>query len=253
MKRGVALTVAVLWIAMSGAAAAQQVAREGTRQSMDVVVTRHVEDANGKRIGLAAETVRYRVMRIKTSTGWRTVMTIGAPDGASREAMARNPFFGGRVEIDEAGTLAMFDNAGTRIALPSKLRVPSADLLRGEWSQSLDGFYASPQQRKVRMADVERRYGGARGTVRGLAQYIRRNGESMEELLVDGRFGVPRELNVMQRERLTGRMLFDYVERPGRGIVRRGVRAEALVNDQGDRAVTTTEFSSVATTQERER
>jgi hypothetical protein len=216
---------------------------------MDIAITRSVVDASGDRIGLPAQTIHYRLSRVKTGGGWHTTLSLGVPDGTSREQTARNPFFGGRVEFDHNGRFAMFDNTGREVPIPAAMATVVPRF--GDFAESLQIISLAADSRQSRVDEVEAKYGRPTGRVRGLAQYLRRSGEDVEELLVDVALAVPVELNVMRGDALKGRLVFDYAEQPGRGVVRRGTRSEAVLNDDGDRAVTTTAFANLVVERER--
>lgn len=245
MRDAAVVGAAAFWLVLSTNAWAQNAAVAiGTKQSMDIAITRSIVDANGERIGLPAQTIRYRLSRVKTDTGWLTTMTLGAPDDRSRDQIAGNPFFGGRVEVDPTGKFALFDNTGREVAVPAGMAA-AVPLFGGDWSASLQVMSTEAASRKARVEEVEAEYGRPVGQVRGFSQYLRRSGENVEELLYDPALGIPVELNVMRGNALQGHMAFDYVEWQGRGLVRRGIRSEAVLNDDGHRAVTITAFANV--------
>jgi hypothetical protein len=245
MKRAVVGSTTAFCLALSISAGAQDAVEIGTKQTMDIAVTRSVVNADGEPLGPPAQTIRYRLWRVKTADGWETTMTLGAPNGTSREEIARNPFFGGRVEIDASGVLALFDNAGRAIPIPDAMRIAAIPAFSGDWSAALDGVSTAARSRRARIEEVEAKYGHRAGNVRGLAQYLRRAGEDIEELLFDEVRAVPVELNVVRGDVLHAHVAFDYVER-GRGLLRRRIQSETIVNDEGHRAITATEFSPVA-------
>jgi hypothetical protein len=235
-------------VALSTIATAEQAqSRAGTKQSMDMVINRWVVDAKGQPIGPRADALRYHVERIKTDKGWRTTVVLPVSNG--QQSAPPNPFVGGRIEFDESGAFGMFDKDGHEVAIPSRLRSASGLNFDGDWSGWLTG--GSPESaRRARVAQVEARYGRSKGKLRGLSRYVKQTGESLEELLVDATSGLPVEVNVVQAGLLRGQVTFNYVQQPGRGIVRREMRSETRLNERGDRAVTTTEFTNVVVEQE---
>jgi hypothetical protein len=239
------VSTAALCLGLGIGASAQPAVKVGTKQGMDITVTRYVVDASGERIGLPAQTIRYRLSRLKTGSGWHTTMTLGAPEGMSGDEISRNPFFGGHVEFDESGGFSLFDNAGRAVPIPAAMRLAAFPAFSGDWSASLDGVSTAPTRRRARLAEVEANYGQPAGRVRGLTQYLRRAGDDLEELLFDEARAIPVELNVMRGDVLYAHVAFDYVER-GRGLLRRRIQSETVVNDEGHRAITATEFSPVA-------
>jgi hypothetical protein len=252
MGNAVVISAALFWLVSSTNAWAQNAAVAiGTKQRMDIAVTRSVVDVNGERIGPPAQIIRYQMIRVKTDGGWHTTMTLGAPDGASRDQRAKNPFFGGRVEFDHDGGFAMFDNTGREVPVPAGMAAVVPRLGGGDWTESLQVVSTAANSRKARREEVEAKYGRPAGKVRGHTQYLRRTGEDVEELLYDAALGIPVELNVMRGDVLKARIAFDYVEQHGRGLVRRGIRSEAVLNDDGDRAVTTTAFANVVVEREK--
>jgi hypothetical protein len=246
MKHAVVVTTAAVWLVMSAPAGAQETpATTGTTRQMDIVVTRYLVDASGQHSGPPAQTVRYRIARIQTNQGWHTIMTLGAPDAASPEAQARNPFLGGRLEIDHAGAFTMFDNQGREIRLPDR---PGslATTLTDRWSESLEHIDTSPATRRARVQEVEAKYGRPAGRIRGLNQYLRKAGDDVEELLFDDVRSVPVELNIMRHDVLHGHVAFEYAGAPGGRLHRRRTRSEARVTNDGHRMVTVAEFSNIA-------
>ncbi len=222
-----------------------------TRLSMDIAVTRYLVDANGKRMGPDAEAIRYRLARQKTSRGWRTTMTMGVPSAAPLAGGPVNRFLGGRVDVDEAGRFTMFDKDGHEVDVPAAMRPVVAPEITGEWSQWVQSAAERRAQRDERLAEIEAMYGKPSASVGGLSRFVRRTGDDVEELLWDAANALPVELNVARGGALKGRITFDYAEQPGRGLVRRGIRSETIVNEQGHRAITLTEFSNVVSGQER--
>jgi hypothetical protein len=162
-----------------------------------------------------------------------------------------NRFLGGRVEVDEGGRFTMFDKDGHEVDVPTALRPVVAPEMSGEWSHWMQSAAERRQTRDRRLAEVEAMYGRSLSSERGLARFVRRTGDGVEELLWDTANGVPVELNVVQGGALKGRITFSYAEQPDRGLVRRGIRAETIVNEQGHRAVTLTEFTNIVVGQER--
>ena len=214
------IVIAVLWLgaATTGATAQQAQVRAGAKQSMDMVVTRWVVDAKGQHIGPPADALRYHLARVKTDTGWRTTLVVGAPGGEQRAAA--DPFAGGRIEFDENGGFAMFDKDGREVAIPSALRPPVGLTFDGD----LSGWAADASKesaRRARVSQAEARYGPSTGKVRGLSRYVKQTGDNLEELLLDVTSGLPVQHNVVKAGVLRGQITFDYSEHPGRAVTRR--------------------------------
>jgi hypothetical protein len=245
----VVVIAALLWLGGSSTEATAQHAqfRAGARQSMDIVINRWVVDAEGQPIGPRVGALRYHLERVKTDKGWRTNLVLD--DAGRQQAGPPNPFLGGRIEFDEIGRFGMFDKDGHEVAIPPRLQPGVGLTFDDEWSAWPTAGNAETR-RRTRVAEVEARYGRSTGKLRGLSRYVKQTGEDLEELLVDANSGLPVELNVVQAGVLRGQVTFDYTEQPGRGLVRRAMRSETRLNDQGDRAVTTTEFTNVSFGQE---
>ena len=86
--------------------------------------------------------------------------------------------------------------------------------------------------------------------MRGLSRYVKQTDDNLEELLLDVTSGLPVQHNVVKAGVLRGQITFDYSEHPGRGLTRRSMRSETMLNDDGHRAITTTEFTNVVIEQE---
>ena len=230
------------------ASAQQAQSRAGARQSMDIVINRWVVDAKGQPVGPRVGALRYHLERVKTDKGWRTTLVLD--DAGRQHAGPPNPFLGGRIEFDEMGRFGMFDKDGREVAIPTGLQPGVGLAFDGEWS-AWPTAGSVETIRKTRVAEVEARYGRSTGKLRGLSRYVKETAEDLEELLVDANSGLPVELNLVQAGVLRGQVTFDYAELPGRGLVRRAMRSETRLNDQVDRAVTTTEFTNVSFEQEK--
>jgi hypothetical protein len=233
---------------LSGVAAAQSI-KPVTRQSMDIMVTRYTVDANGERMGAPMQTIRYELSRVLTESGWKTTMTLGAPHGASSAEIARNPFFGGRVELDASGAFVLFDNEGRPVPVPAMMR--ALPVMSDDWSASIDGISITATSRADRLKEVEAKYGPPAGRILGRSQYLRRNGNQLEELLLDESTGVPMEINVAEDNELKGHVAFEYATVPGGRLRRKAMRSEFIVSEKGDRAITLSEFSSVRIVEEK--
>ena len=250
MTRTVVVLSALLWVvaASTDAVAQRAPSRAGTKQSMDLVISRWVVDAKGQHIGPPVDPLRCHLERVKTGKGWRTTIVLGVSN--AQQPAPTNPFHGSRIEFDETGAFAMFDKDGQEVAVPTRLKPVGGLKFDADWSSELTASNTETA-RKARVAEVEARYGRSTGKVRGLSRYVRQTAEELEELLVDTNSGLPAEFNVVHAGVLKGQVTFDYAEQPGRGHVRRAMRSETTLNEQGHRAVTTTEFTNVAIEQEK--
>jgi hypothetical protein len=238
------IVIAVLWlgVATTGADARQTQVNAGAKQSMDMVVTRWVVDAKGQPIGPPADVLRYHLARIRTDKGWRTTLIVNAAKEEPRAAT--DPFGAGRLEFDENGGFALFDKDGREVAIPRALRPPVGLTFDGDLSGwAPDG--SKETARSTRVSQAEARYGASTGKVRGFPRYIKQTDDTLEELLLDATSGLPVQHSVVKAGVLRGQVTFDYSEQPGRGLIRRAMRSETMLNDEGHRAVTTTEFTNV--------
>lgn len=215
------MAAAMFMTTVQGAAAQTAEPRDGAEFSADVVVTRAVVDDRGTLVRELPSS-RYRLTRF---AGGRLKMTMLPPVGlaAGREGLA-DPYGGMTVEAAPgSGALDVRDKQGRPMSLASDER--------SAWAAPADSLQAllpPVTALATRKADLERRFGRARGRVRGLDRYLGRSGSKVEELLVHPESALPAEMNVVDGETLVERHRFDY-QRSGGAWLRRRTASETAM------------------------
>lgn len=98
----------------------------------------------------------------------------------------------------------------------------------------------------ARRAALVRGMGSPQGLERGLERFIGNADGETTEILSDGAWGVPVEINVVRNGSLVSHTTFSYVEDPGAGRIRRRMRSEHLLSpESGDRTVVDLELSNI--------
>lgn len=217
------LMAAAMFMTTPQAASAQTAPapRDGAEFSADVVVTRAVVDERGTLVRELPSS-RYRLTRF---AGGRLRMTmlppVGLPPG--REGMA-DPFAGMTVETAAGGgAIDVRDKQGRPLSLGASESAGWAAP-----TDSLDALLPPVTAQAIRKADLEQRFGRARGRVRGLDRYLGRSGSRVEELLVHPESALPAEMNVVDGETLVERHRFDY-QRSGSSWLRRRTASETAM------------------------
>lgn len=260
---------------------AQQLVDRAAADSWDtftarVVVRRQLIGAGGQPVGprMAADAREEFIwQRMKTSTGWKTTMTL--VDGVPRTVRSLRgdvplpvaPTVS-RIEDDEDGTgPRLFDRAGVRLSGPSdalRARVgmsatgaveavpgvgpglaasaaqAGTDVPLAEGRGWVRALIMSPADQPVRLRSMAQKFGKRVGLVRGLGRYVRdrvdpERGVVVHEVLVDEQGGVPIEVNVMEGGALVSHSLFAYERAVTGAMVRRGVRTERLLSGSSTR------------------
>ena len=210
--------------------------------SVDVTVTHAVIDAAGQATGPAAPPVAYRLERVRTDTGWKTVMTYRPVAGSTAKPSILDR---ARVEYDEStGRLQIRDGDGRAIDMPAS-EAPAGPLPAWTGQSLLDSLEMRPDGKPERLELLEETFGRARGKVRGLDRFLaNRDDEITEEVLADPETSAPVEINTARGGRLEQRIVFEYEKRPGGALRRRSMRSESLIPDSdGRRVVTVVSFA----------
>jgi hypothetical protein len=218
---------------------------------------------------IAAPKVTYRVTHQRHGGGWKTVLEIHdrerpiiqTEDGPER---LRDRSKVARVEDDGDGRPPRFyDHAGALIRSgrlsdqsvlgpPRNVKLPPApQALTTGAGRSADpgGFQPlllsrtdTPRRRDALVKNL----GPPVERLRGRDRYIRRRGDTVEEVLTDPEWAVPVELSVLRRGTRVAHTTVDYQQGPGGALVSRTIRSErALQGARAGRAVTTVTFSNV--------
>lgn len=217
---------------------------EGGAFVVDFTVDRTLLDANGAQYGPPARPVQYRLSRARTASGWRITLRFdNAANPAAGPGSPPSPFSAGWIEMDDDGTPPrLFDGRGDRV---------HADLplvgLRNELARSLDDtFLVDAVSAVERHAELRKAFGAPTGRLRGLDRFIRRNGERMEELLVEAETGLPRTVTVTRDGVVESHTTYEYGARATGGLVRRVTVTEMPVPDRpGHKWVTRTTVTRV--------
>jgi hypothetical protein len=77
-----------------------------------------------------------------------------------------------------------------------------------------------------RRSALQRRFGSAHGTVRGLTRFVAVAGELMTEVLVDPQMAVPIEVNIARNGELESHAAYTYTASAGGGLIRRRMHSE---------------------------
>ena len=233
----------------------------------DLTIRQGRVTADGKPTGIDPPGYTLRLQRERNGTTWRTALSLHRLDAAAVQSLTGpqaldNPFVISRLEYDDDGTPPrMYDARGRlmagpsendrrRLGVPQDKRDPNWDpsaILgriggppRGSDKRSFSaGLLVSLAERTKRRADLEQRFGPRAGQVRGLDQFIRRDGAQMHELLVAADSLLPIEMNVTEGGQLVSRARFEYEPRDADILIRRRSRAETIIRGSGgERSIT---------------
>jgi hypothetical protein len=238
-----AVTLLVCGLAVGAAGAAQPATVDGQAgHAIEIRVTAATVNAEGQPTGGAPRTHYVRLARAYIAKGWVTRVSITEPVPALAASAAASPFLGGRMEIGDDGTVAIFDANGNELPVPKRF-LPTTVLPGlsdvGGWLRDESPLEPS---RRERFARWETTYGRQRGTVRGLRRYLKEEGEETTEVLVDPATGALVEQNVARGSALASRITVEYTKLPGGGLRRRSTRTETVVDAGGSRSTVTAEF-----------
>lgn len=241
--------------------------------STDVTIRRSHVDVNGTVLRTVPSTT-YRLEVTDTGLRRKTVMTLTAAERPKVRTTAgvvelTDTFGVMRIEDDGDGSpLRLFDGHGKQIVLPaeksprlqelagmvSQVTRPAlgdpADFERARAASSVrdvaDGITADPAARAERRTEIERRYGAARGQVKGLDRFVSTVGPRTLEMLVDPEVVLPAAVNVMENGALIGHTTFTYRAGPANRLIRHTIHTENLVpTARGGRALADIEFANV--------
>jgi hypothetical protein len=240
--------------------------------TIDITLRRSIVEPDGRLRGASSAPVRYRWQRVRSGGQWKTVITLlssraAIVDSEGGPIELENPFAIVRLEDDEDGTPPrLYDVLGRPVRLPRdplrgvpapdipglpELDLPSADRVAGpperprrpgpEW---LERFVAERSRRERRLGQIEERFGPARERVNGLDRYVRSDGDTTVEVLVDPDAAVPVETNVVRGGVLVSHSRSEYEPGAEGAVVHRRLRSERLLRGSAPgRVVLDAEFS----------
>lgn len=222
--------------------------------------------------GTTLPPLRYRMVRSRGSSGWRTTLTVLrdrpprllTPDGGSVAPNDSHEL--ARVEENEDGSgPSFFDRAGRRMEVPSAQDLswlpqdprvepalpavpegtPPARQIAPSDTRWLEAFMPQRSLAAVRRAALVRAHGRPRGRLRGLDRFLSAVGTRSREVLADPIWSLPREINAADRSRLVGQRLVLYANGPTGALIRRLVHsARPAPGEPGARYVTEMEFTN---------
>jgi hypothetical protein len=215
----------------------------------------------------------YRWERSQRDGRWKTTMKVvssGRSDVVTPSGMSQAiPPLIARIEDDGDGTAPRFYSLqGTLVRPPTmsdRRKMGAAEsvfaktdalvrpgALTGAYTRVedgnpdwLDALLPSFERKDARKVNLQRRYGKALGTLRGLDRYVQTAGDETTEVLSHADWGVPIEVNRVRRGTLTSHTSFVYEPGPGGALVRRRSRAEHVMPDgRGARMVLDVELAN---------
>jgi len=231
------------------------------RFTAEVTVRRTVVRGNADPAANTTPAIVYRWERVQSGGRWKTTMEVTGsgrapfitPTGVAQPV----PPVVARIEDDggEAGPV-FYGADGRRLRLPmasdrrkmgvgdevfasaDALITPDArekaatrgpDLQGRDW---IDALMPSLQKRGARAQGLERRLGPSRGTWRGHDRYLETKGDDTTEVLIDGTWAIPVEVNVVRAGVLRSHATFAYAPGPGGSMVRRSTHVERVLDDE---------------------
>lgn len=236
-------------VAFATPAAAAQSADSETNVEMtvEISITHAVLDSEGNPTVPPSTPAVFSVERTRRSGTWQTIMTYRKHPGTPTRASS-HPLDGARVEFDEdSGATRVYDSTGVLDARLSRNFSDGIPGARGP-GQWLDGLIATDKDRFARARDLSEKYGMPVGREGGLDRFLIHRDGIVEEVLVDPRSALPREINTVREGALESHIVFDYGRRADGAWIRRSMRAEQIVaGDTTHRTRTTVEFTNLST------
>jgi hypothetical protein len=130
-----------------------------------------------------------------------------------------------------------------RQAAPLRAGGPGIKARGRDW---IDGLVPSRERKDSRLAALRRRLGATHGKVHGFERYLQATDDTTTEVLVDGEWSVPVEINVTRGGVLQSHTTYSYVPGPGGALVRSRAHSEHLLPDgKGKRLAVDVELTNV--------
>ncbi len=264
---------------LAGTPAEAQIPAIWNTFSVDLTLNRYEIGSEGKPAGFKAPVVTYRLERIASPRGWKSVFTLLAGERQKVKTLK-----GTDTDVDSLSVIRLEDDgdgtpirvtkrdgsravsrlpvsvvrdgldkiAGANPNVPlslftSKTTRPGRSAADRDW---VDSIVASPGKSAARRSAIVGRFGGSTGTVQGLNRYETVRGNRRIEVLTDPHTSVIVALNTFSDDEPLERTTIIYSQAPDGSLLRKGIRSERRVSADR-RAVTEVEFSKV-TFQQRE-
>jgi hypothetical protein len=226
--------------------------------SADISVQQGTVDGDGRPIGLARTPAAYHWSRTLRGNRWITSVTVVSVPGQTGAPLIS------RIEDDGDGTPArLFDRNGGLVAMPTEEErhrldgptgapIPGLNLpvhtetpthpkptARAEIPDWLSSFVAAPDGRKQRRDAFEQRFGRSVGVVAGRDRFLKSDGISVTEVLLDPSTALPVEVNSVRQGALVAHVTTGYAALPDGSLIPAHVHSENLLpQSNGQRNVT---------------
>lgn len=236
--------------------------------STDMTLRRAVVGVDGKPVGAAIPTMRYRLERTETADGWRTVTTVLSAEPfkvlEDGKVTLLDHFAVARIEDDGDGSPSRIylrngklldprpaEAVATGIRQLFELNPEAADQIVNNRSQSsqlrgrdwVEAFISS-QSPTLRRASIENRFGRPVARERGFDRYVRREGDSQVDVLLEATSGLLSAVDTSKNGALVGHTTLSWVVGPGNSFVRSALHSEGAIEGR-QRFVTDVEYSNV--------
>jgi hypothetical protein len=238
----------------------------------DVVVRLERVDSAGNTVDASDPGIAFSLERTLQSTGaWRSIMTVRssssdiapAPKGVLFEA---DRFDIGRIEDDGLGALPrVYNRRGDLLQAPSDKDIqalfPNSGQQKNDYSSSqtstaptskrferrwVESFVTPKSKAADRRAAIEAAFGASVGQLNGRDRYVKNNGSTLIEILVDRSRGLPVEMNEAYEGALRARTSLSYADAPDGLITLQAVRSERQESDTTRaRSIVTVTYSNV--------
>ncbi len=232
--------------------------------TMEMSVRRQHLTKAGAAIGAPTPTATYRLERSNRTGRWKTVISVLSVDRSPAYAFtgalkAPGAFPVARIEDDEDGTPVRAYDVRGRLVKPLSSPVGPAAMAsvaslmppRSGGREWIETFVATAAGKPARRRNLERRFGPG-VPVGTLTRYTRRDGDLLQEVLVDPRSMVPVEQTATRDGKPAGHRTFTYGRGPNDAVVRTAVHSETpAASGADDLAIVVTTFSNIRLEQRR--